>query len=277
MPRGMTAIESKNQVVTHGQRTESDPRSLYMFHNNLDGRLEETRMDAPCQHYTGFRGLTTVVQNLKELLALLCCQCKDIKMVDMETEQVTNVFKSPTDEPCCMCSGPDGGLFMASRNGNIMQLDSSFNIINTFNLSDTIIFDMCHLPYLHNTLVVRSDTILRAVSVQDGRQLWSRGWLGLEPDCLLYYSQQDVLLLSDFCEPRVHVVNPRDGSTLQTIDIPTRSIPWIIRMCLCKRSDRHASTVLGAPKLQTSLLLQAEKTHFYQIHFSLNRYLASTP
>ena len=230
---GITAIESKNQVVIHDQRTVSDPWSLYMFQNNLDGGLVETRMDAPCQHNPFWTpSLITVIQNGKELLAVLCDECKDIKVIDMETKQVTSVFKSPTDLLRGMCSGPDGGLFVAFQGGNIKQLDSSFNTINTFNSCVTnIIYDMCHLPAPHNTLVVEKRTELMAVSVQDGHQVWSPTEIGFVAECLLYCSQQDVLLVSKFYGTRVHVVNPRDGSTLQTIYIP--NIDYIHTMCLC--------------------------------------------
>ena len=72
--KGITAIESKNQVVIFGRRTLSDPWYLYTFQRNLDGTVKETRMDAPCQHdmLLGYYKLITVVQKGKELLALLC-------------------------------------------------------------------------------------------------------------------------------------------------------------------------------------------------------------
>ena len=42
----------------------------------------------------------SVVQNRKELLALcMRARCNDIKLVDMETKQVTPLLKFPTDPP----------------------------------------------------------------------------------------------------------------------------------------------------------------------------------
>ena len=195
----ITAIESKNQVVVSGQRTESDPASLYTFQRNLDGTVEETWMDSPCQHddLLAYYSLTTVVQNGKELLAVLCRGCKDIKLVDMETKQVTPVYQFPPESLVDMSSGPNGGLFVAPRTGNIQQLNGSFRIINTFNVGEwsfigtvnrrgvNYVFPdslLCHLPAPHNTLVVNKGTELRAVSLPDGRQVWSQkcaGFLGL--------------------------------------------------------------------------------------------------
>ena len=133
----ITAIESKNQVMFCGQRNESDHWSLCTFQNNLDRELEETRMDITCQHGRPvFYRLTPVVQNGKELLAVSCDVCSNIKLVDMETKEVTPVFKSPADPMWGICFGPDNCLIVGLRNGNILQLDNSFNIINTFNVGE---------------------------------------------------------------------------------------------------------------------------------------------
>ena len=240
----ITAIESKNQVVICGQRTISDPWSLYTFQRNLDGTVEETWMDDPCQHgiVLGYYKLRTVVQNGKELVAVLCRDCKDIKLIDMETKQVTSVIKSPVGDLINMCPGPDSGLFVAVHLGNILQLDSSFSVTKTFDFSSFFnerlpywwFYDftyMCHLPAPHNTLVVNKGFELRAVSPQDGCQVWSQKCDGFTPYCLLFCPQQDVLLVSEVYKPKVRVLNPSDGSILQTIQIP--NIAWIGAMCLC--------------------------------------------
>ena len=184
--RDITGLESKNQVVICGRRDKSDPASLYMFQNNPDGELVETRMDRPCPHYTDFNRLTTVVLNGKELLAVSCTDCSDIKLVDMETKQVTPVFKSPSDPPWGMCSGPGGGLFVALDSIHTQQLENSFNIINTFKYLST---PMCYLPTPHNTLVGINGSELRAVSMQDRNTVWNQPCETIQPHCLLYCPQ----------------------------------------------------------------------------------------
>ena len=239
----ITAIESKNQVVFCGERTLFDPCYLYTYKRNLDGTVEEARMDDPCQHdaLLGYYRLITVVQNGKELLAVLCEKCNDIKLVDMETEQVTSVIKSPVGDLINMYSGPDGGLFVIIHPGNILQLNSSFSVTNTFDLSSFFkdefpdwwfyeVTHMCHLTAPHNTLVVNNGTVLRAVSLQDRRPVWSQKCEGFEA-CLFFLPQQDVLLVSARLKQEVRVLNPSDGSTLQTIEIP--DIHYIHAMCLC--------------------------------------------
>ena len=244
----ITAIESKNQVVFCGRRTLSDPWYLCTFQKNLDGKVE-TRMKAPCQHEfpLGYYELITVVQNGKELVAVFCYLCRYIKLFDMETEQVTPVFQLNPDSPLDMCSGPNGGLFVTYRTGNIQQLDSSFCVTNTFNVGEWSPIGtrnyrgvnynvrphslLCYLPAPHNTLVVNNKSELRSVSLQDGRQVWRQECDGFVSNCLLFLPQQDILLVSARYKPKVRVLNPSDGSTLQTIEIP--DIYDIRVMCLC--------------------------------------------
>ena len=90
---------------------------------------------------------------------------------------------------------------------------------------------LCHLPAPHNTLVVNNRSELRAVSVQDGRPVWRQQWEGFKAFCLLFCPPQDVLLVSERLKREVRVLNPSDGSILQTIQIP--DINLIFTICLC--------------------------------------------
>ena len=150
----------------------------------------------------------------------------------METKQATPVFKSPTDSPVSLSSGPDGGLFVALDSGHIQQLDNSFMVTKTFHFTHGkyLVKSMCHLPAPHNTLVINKGQELRAISLPDGQQIWNQKCEEFIPLHLLC-PQQDVLLVSADDKPQVHVVNPCDGMILQTIEIP--NIRHIDRMCLC--------------------------------------------
>ena len=196
---------------------------------------------------------------------MLCKYCKDIKLVDIEAKQVAPVYQFPSDSPFDMHLGPNGGLFVTSRTGTIQQLDSSFCITNTFNFGEWspiasssyrgVNYDvfpyslLCHLPAPHNTLVVNNGSELRAVSPQDGCQVWSQKCDGFTPYCLLFCPQQDVLLVSEVYKPKVRVLNPSDGSILQTIEIP--NIYPNRAMCLCndqivmtQRAEKYTAHLL---------------------------------
>ena len=157
------------------------------------------------------------------------------------------MFKSPTGPPWKICSGPDGGLFVALMNGNILLLDNSFNIINRFNVGEwspigitniggvncnafplTLI---CYLPAPHNTMIVNKVTELRAVSLRDAHQVCSQPCEGFGAYYLLYCPQHDIILASCWQTPYIRIVDPTDGSTIQTIEFP--NIVSIGSMCLC--------------------------------------------
>ena len=218
-----------------------DPWSLYTFQNNLDGELAVTRMNAPCQHHPVIPliGLITVVQNREEMLAVSCDLCKDIKLVD----RVAPAFRFPKDPLGSICCGPDGSLFASFQSGNIQQLDNTFRVINEFNfrsffsdldLTDYLVVGftpLCYLKAPHNTLIVNNRSELRAVSLHEGHQVWSQPYEGFKPDCLLYSPQQDVLLVTNWFKPVIHVLVPFDGFLIQTIEIP--SIYYIQSMRYC--------------------------------------------
>ena len=84
-------MTSSNKVVTVGRRSRS--WSLYVFHRDGAGVVKEDTKDAPCNHTGSEWSLFTVVKQGRELLGVSCSSCNDIKLVDMETEQVTPVFQ----------------------------------------------------------------------------------------------------------------------------------------------------------------------------------------
>ena len=235
-----TAMESRNQVVIYGRRDMFDPWSLYTFQNNLDGEIAVTRMNAPCHHHPVIPliGLVTVVQNGEEMLVMSCDLCKDMKLVD----RVMPIFKSPKDPLGTICWGPNGGLFVALQSGNVQQLDNSFSITNTFDfssfftdldLTDYLVVGftpMCYLRAPHNALIVNNRSELRAISLLDGRQVWKDQHEGFIPYCLLYCPQQGIILITDELQPQVRILNPFNGSVIQTIEIP--NIDQIQSICL---------------------------------------------
>ena len=198
-----------------------------------------TQMGVLCLRGHGTEPFNSVFQNGKELLAVCCMGCKDIKLVDMETQQVISIFKYPTDSLDCLCSGPNDSLFVGLRSGNVWQLDRSFSVTNTLNLSSFVrrgfcfaaftFMSICYLPGPH-ILVVNNRVVLRAVSLLDGNLVWNQECEAFRYNCLLYCPQQDILLVSAFLQPQVHILNPSNGLILQTIRLP--NIYSITQTCL---------------------------------------------
>ena len=231
-----TAVESLNQVVIRGRRNEPDPERLHILQINPDtGQVEqETEWDL-CQHDSFLLSisLVTVVLNGKECVAVSCPWCKDIKLYNAETKRVERIIRL-SDIPDRKCSGPDGSLFVKLDGGGILHLDcNSLNIINRLDPGFRFCHTMCYLPEPHESLVqCRWDShTIQAVSARDGSVKWEPKYNNYRPWRLLYYPQHDVLLVSDSDKPELRVINPADGSPLQTIHL--QNSYKINEMCLC--------------------------------------------
>ena len=205
-------------------RRKSGSKSIHLYQINQDRELEETIMDIPCDHTTAWMSLATLVQEGKELLAVGCKKCDDIKLVDVDTKKVTPAFMLGIGDLVAMCSDPDGGLFVLCKDGKILHLDSSFYVINTFdsrlNLGYNIYWSLihiCHMPGPHNALVLSHAPAVRAVSTKNGSLLWS---IKTNIHQLLFCQKYDILITTD-TRCTIRVLNPSDGSVLQTILEPT--------------------------------------------------------
>ena len=144
----MTVIRSKNQVVISGRRNESDPWPLCMFQKNMDGTVVQTQFNALCRHYWFFhcQDLITVMRNGKELLGVSCTECEDIKLVDMETKQITCTFKCAPPHPYKMCYGPNGAMFTYGGAKKILTVNTFFPVMNEFYTGLNQSLSICYLP-----------------------------------------------------------------------------------------------------------------------------------
>ena len=150
--------------------------NVYKMHG---GELHHDKiMRVPCEHFPTM--LLGLVINHYDLLAISCYHCEKIRLLNMETEHVT--------EACCnkwvgyMCHGEKGRLFASSLGGNVTELDCSssrFTDKNMISIGLLYPYDLCYLPHPHDCLVAigkkksKEDPCeVRAVSCQDGEVVW---------------------------------------------------------------------------------------------------------
>ena len=218
---GLVAMTSSNKVVTVGRRTRS--WSLYVFHRDGAEVVNEEARDVPCNHTGGLWSLFTVVKQGRELLGVSCSICKDIKLVDIETGQVTPVFQFETHAPCSIYSRPNGGAFAHIPLGEVLEFNDVFTVTNRFYSDRPLSTGLCHLPIPKNYLILTNppNPEITAISALNGHNVWPRrrDVPGQQRE-VLYVPQRDALLVSDAQNPRLLVVNATDGSLLPTIDLP---------------------------------------------------------
>ena len=214
----MTVNESK--VIIYGRRKKRGPYSLYVLQNDQTNKMIIREINSPCPHDSFITSLFTLAIQSRELLAVLCNVCNDIKLVDIETKQATIVFKSPTDPPWRMCSGPDGVVFVCSGSCQILELNSYFNTTKRLNTQVKQCLSICHLPAPHDALVIQSNyQEVTAMSLRGGNQLWRKIYRGYSPTNFVFNQDHNVLLTSDTKKPEVLILDPSSGEVLQTIAV----------------------------------------------------------
>ena len=238
-----TVIQRTGQVVLCGNRLDNtysdsdgneghEPWSIFIYTVTGDS-LKERRHKLPCQHGWHIHPLGIVIKS-EEKLALSCAMCREIKLLDMRTKDVTIAFRSEYNVDI-MCYGEDNTLFVyCLGDGSVLELDystSSFKLGRTINSGLSDCTEMCYLPtpYIFLALSVcgedvGEDDIIRVVSVHRDKIMWDLtgvvDGLKMNPAGLLF-SPCYGLLVSDMNNSRVLVINPIDGSHLQTINLPS--------------------------------------------------------
>ena len=89
---------------------------------------------------------------------------------------------------------------------------------------------ICFLPAPQRALVVSNNVEIRAVSIHDGSERWRQSIEGYIVSDIMFSSHHNVLLISSRDTPQIHIVNPTDGTTLQTVKVP--DIRGVRRMCI---------------------------------------------
>ena len=127
-------------------------------------------MPVTCRH-EGVELLAVTVHN-RELLAILCPGCGDIKLVDLATWETNTCFSSTQYRPDYMCHEDSGSLYVNSLRDSypIMKLDCSK--LN-FTGSNEILYSgverwcsgMCYMPAPFRALVlcVASESLINVM------------------------------------------------------------------------------------------------------------------
>ena len=246
----MVAMESNKQIVICGKRTTRDALSLYMFQNNSDCKLI---MEVPCLHggisslhHDSITSMFTVIRDGKQLLAVFCIICQDVKLIDLETLTFLS-FKVP-DEPRSVCSGRNGGFFVCVSGGKILEFDSSFNLTNRFYPGVYYCSFMSYLPLPYDVIVIITSKEIIAFSPQHARQMWRQTFKDVVPHYMLFNQLNNLLLVSDGYKPEILILNPNDGSTLRTVCMSD----FVKQLCLSndqlvivQRADDNTPTALS--------------------------------
>ncbi len=244
------------QVVVWG-RTDRSNYVIYIF-GQVGGKLQKLReVKETCQH-NGVSLLGVVVKG-EELLAVVCNECMDIKLVDLLKVNLFKAFQFGEKTPWKMCAGDAGRLWVCMHVGEVIELNCSSEKFTPTGRKLQVelkcaVF-VCFLPAPHNALVFTGYGPFFCVSCTSGEKLWEvEGRVNGDPSGLMFSSEYQALLIADRKSKSMQVLDPSSGSHLQTLPLPAE-LGTLFRCCLSNNtiftiSDAHGETGLSCFSLR---------------------------
>ena len=236
------SLESMALMRTTGEivfvrHTEKEGDPLLRLYTQHGESLDKKNIKWPCDSGHRFELQFLFVQILwREYLVISCMYCKDIKLLDMGTLQMTTAY-SDAQLVGKLCKG--WHKIYAKLLFGFVELDcSSANLTKIRQIQPkeyTVPFTStdykCYVPPPHGMIigVTRTEVIymIHATSLGDPNQTgwcWSNDEVNgkeMKPECVVYSSRHDALLAVD-CDrekPIVWVLHPSTGKVLQEIEM----------------------------------------------------------
>ena len=224
-------------VVLRGKTSELTPAAFHLY-NTSTGFTKLPEVKGLCEHDQ--QNLLPVTMNNKELLAVSCPDCQMIRLLDIETGDVTVAFHDSRFYPGWMRHGEGDVMYVVPKGAPVLELNTTqvpfTGPVRTIQSGMEMYYSMCYIPSPHRLIVLSDNTgLIRAVSAETGENVWGVKWevdgVQCEPHGMLFSPQHQVLLVADGRNCRVLVLHPGDGSHLQTIQLD-REMDAIIELCL---------------------------------------------
>ncbi len=204
------------------------PRTFHCFKVTELGLHREKSVPSTCKHNIDSDILGIKVGN-KELLAVSCGPCGSICLLNLETEEVSVVFKHPDCNPTEMCGGEAGEMFtLTADRSAILQLDCS---TEQFKLLQIIKADMgqgSRISYIpgHKLIAVSWSSFnssgTQAISVESTKMAWEMNVnpFGSDymPSSVVHCAQFDVLFAAQ--QKAIALLNAKDGSLTEVVHLP---------------------------------------------------------
>ena len=233
-------LESMALMRTTGEivfvrHAEKEGDLLLRLYTQQGESLDQKNIKWPCDFGHRFELQFLFIQILwREYLVISCMYCKDIKLLDMETLEVTTAF-SDAQLVGKLCKG--WHKIYAKLLFGFVELDCSSAKLtkirqiqpNEYTVAFTSTDYKCYVPPPHAMIigVTRTEVIymIHATSLGDPNQT---GWglskeevngKEIKPDCVVYSSRHDALLAVDQENKTVWVLHPSTGKVLQEIEL----------------------------------------------------------
>ena len=222
-------IKMPSGIVILWSKASTDKPPSLVFFCNSNGWAELKQVPGFCEH----EGIALLVVSESQV-AISCADCREIRLYDTISGTKTTVFKKALVRPKQMCYGEAKRIFIynaTTRNsGTVDELKASktaFNVLTKRIKSGIRPFQsMCYISDPNKLLVFSGfvQKMIQAVNVETDTVEWElEGEIDgamCHPHDLLYSHRHHCLLVADGHNCRILVLNPDDGTHLQTIHLP---------------------------------------------------------
>ena len=208
------------------------PCALYVLSLNAQ-QVIYNKLNMPCRHSCRVGLLCLEIAGI-EHLAISCSDCKDIKLLNLFTTDLTTSYSGK--KMFRMCEGEGNTLYVEASHNRVLELDCTqpvFSRTNTLTTNMSGHFKgMCYVPSPHKLLVASNGGKVVAISCDTNKVAWERNKLCFNSNPRgLYYSQtHHAILVADGFHSRILLLNPATGRKIQTIQLP--GMEEIIHVCL---------------------------------------------
>ena len=217
----LAVMKSTGQVVVDGHFDVLSSLSLYLF--SFHGKhINHDKLKIPCHHYAG--GFLCVEIKGKEYLAISCPDCRNIKLLDLLTGQVTIAFSSKSLRK--MCEGEGHTLYVKSVEDQVMELDCTHPVFTKIKTMNTELKGnpnykgMCYVPSPYRYIVATNGDKIVSTACDTNTRVWKvkQGSLkNIDPHGLVYSQRHHAILVADGNKNRILVLNPSNGDTIQEV------------------------------------------------------------
>ena len=236
--KSMTVVKETGQVVVSGLKAEKSP-VIFLF-TPEGGSFKEEEIK-PLYEHKIMSDVLAINTHGGEQLGILCSFCHEIKLLNLRPRQVTSAF---TENGINMiCNGDQNRLFVTCSPCNpfdqrgIIELDCSeipFKRVGFYKVNVQYYVRLCFAPAPYEVLITGDKLNVDVFSLEKKQQIWTVGYKSfppsfLDPKGVLFSARHSVLLLCDGDNKRILVLDPKDGSHLQTIEL--HDMGFIYHLC----------------------------------------------
>ncbi len=218
-----TVLPHSREVVVWGSKAGST--MIYIF-CQIDGKIQQLREVQPSCVCSGVC-LVGVIVEKQELLLVGCRECRDLKLINLLSGDVSVAYQKSDFKPLRMCAGEVGKLWVWMVNHEVVELNcSGYKFTSTGRKIDTKISacGLCYLPSPENALIVTPNISCVSLSCGSGEKQWEvEGQLDgkrISPRAVVFSPQYNVVLMVDRFNSRILVLDPTTGSHRQSLNVP---------------------------------------------------------